>query len=226
MTQCQIVYNVDIVLCIDATGGMTYLIEQVKSGALKFYDDLTHRIQSKDKVVDVMRVRVIAFRDYYVDKEPMLESPFFTLPAEQAAFKAFVSKIRATGGGDEPECGLEALSLAIKSDWTKVGNKQRQLIVILTDASAHPLEKAYKPDNYPSDIPADFDDLTDLYEDKQGHMNENAKRIVLIAPEEYPWTDISNNWDQTVLFPFPSIADDSISNMGYGSILDLIARSV
>lgn len=225
MTQGQIMYTVDIVLCIDATGSMGNIIEQVKAGALKFYDDLTAKMQSKDKVVDVMRVKVIAYRDYLDNPyNAMVESPFFTLPAEQAAFKAFVSKIRAEGGGDEPESGLEALSLAIKSDWTKIGNKRRQIIVVWTDASAQQLEREDKPDNYPSDMPADFDDLTDLYEDNQGHMNKNAKRIVLFAPEAYPWINIGTNWNQAILYP--SSAGNGLSDMDYGSILDLIAHSV
>ena len=225
MTQGQILYTVDIVLCIDATGSMSSIINSVKAGALRFYDDLTANMQSKDTVIDVMRVRVIAFRDYYDDPNgAMIESPFFTLPQEQDAFKRFVSKIEASGGGDEPENGLEAVSLAIKSDWSKIGDKRRQVIVVWTDASAHPLEKGDKPHNYPTDIPSNFDELTDIYEANQGYMNKNAKRIVLFAPEAYPWTEMGTNWNQAILYP--SKAGDGLSEMDYGSILDLIAHSV
>lgn len=225
MTQGQILYTVDIVLCIDATGSMSSIINSVKAGALRFYDDLTAKMQSKDKVIDVMRVRVIAFRDYYDNSNgAMIESPFFTLPQEQDAFKRFVNKIEASGGGDEPENGLEAVSLAIKSDWSKIGDKRRQVIVVWTDASAHPLEKGDKPHNYPTDIPSNFDELTDIYEANQGYMNKNAKRIVLFAPEAYPWTDMGTNWNQAILYP--SKAGDGLSEMDYGSILDLIAHSV
>jgi hypothetical protein len=225
MTQGQILYTVDIVLCIDATGSMSSIINSVKAGALRFYDDLTAKMQSKDKVIDVMRVRVIAFRDYYDNSNgAMIESPFFTLPHEQDEFKRLVSKIEASGGGDEPENGLEAVSLAIKSDWSKIGDKRRQVIVVWTDASAHPLEKGDKPHNYPTDIPSNFDELTDIYEANQGYMNKNAKRIVLFAPEAYPWTEMGTNWNQAILYP--SKAGDGLSEMDYGSILDLIAHSV
>jgi hypothetical protein len=225
MTQGQILYTVDIVLCIDATGSMSSIINSVKAGALRFYDDLTAKMQSKDKVIDVMRVRIIAFRDYYDDAHgAMIESPFFTLPQEQDAFKRFVSKIDASGGGDEPENGLEAVSLAIKSDWSKIGDKRRQVIVVWTDASAHPLEKGAKPHYYPTDMPSTFDELTDIYEASQGYMNKNAKRTVLFAPEAYPWTDMGTNWNQAILYP--SKAGDGLSDIDYGSILDLIAHSV
>ncbi len=224
MTQ-GIKYAVDIVLCIDATGSMSSIIERVKSGALKFYDDLNAKMTAKDKVVDEMRVRVIAFRDFWADgNEAMTESPFFKLPAEQDGFRSFISTIKASGGGDEPENGLEALALAIKSDWSTSAERRRQVIVVWTDASAHPLEKELKPLTYPADMPANFDALTDLYEDGQGHMNKSAKRIVLFAPEASPWTVIGSNWNQAVVYP--SKAGDGLSDMDYGTILELISNSI
>ena len=68
----SIKYNIDIVMVIDATGSMDSLIGTVKSNALTFYDDLTASMARKSKHVDQVRVRVIVFRDYIADKEPML----------------------------------------------------------------------------------------------------------------------------------------------------------
>ena len=70
---------------------------------------------------------MIAFRDYGVDSEPMLESKFFTLDGESGAFHEFVEGIEATGGGDEPESSLEALALAMKSDWVRTGSVRRHV---------------------------------------------------------------------------------------------------
>ena len=40
--------------------------------------------------------------------------------------------------------------MAIRSDWSRVGDKRRQLVVVWTDASAHPfLDKPGKPAGYP-----------------------------------------------------------------------------
>jgi hypothetical protein len=160
-----VTYSVDIVLCIDVTGSMQKLIDKVKANALRFYEDLQKVIAEKDKMIDELRGRVIAFRDYYVDGDKaMLESPFFRLPGEQERFAAFVRPLQADGGGDEPETGLEALALAIQSAWSKSGDKRRQLIVMWTDASVHKLEKnaEAKPSNYPQDLPKNFDELTDV----------------------------------------------------------------
>lgn len=53
---------------------------------------------------------------------------------------------------DEPESGLEALALAMGSDWETSGTSKRHAIVLFTDASAHPLEQQLDgiPENYPS----------------------------------------------------------------------------
>ena len=109
-------YAVDIVFCIDATGSMTPIIDQVKANALRFYDDVQSNLTAKGKNVDQLRVRVIGFRDFAADGAAALdESPFFTLPDEQADFSAFVNGLVAEGGGDAPESGLEAVALAIDS---------------------------------------------------------------------------------------------------------------
>jgi len=197
----QLKYSVDIVLCIDATGSMGPVISDVKSNAIKFYQDLNSNMEAKGKSIDSLRVKVIVFRDFYVDGEKSYkESSFFTLPAEGLKFSTFINSILADGGGDEPENGLEALASAIQSQWNKTGDKKRQIIVIWTDASAHPLENLRsKPDNYAATVPANLDVLTDLWEGQE-FMNSNGKRLIIYSPDSYPWTDIANNWMNTIHF--------------------------
>jgi hypothetical protein len=122
-------YAVDIVMCIDATGSMGSMIKKVKDSALKFYDDLSNVMAEKDKAIDTLRVRVIVFRDYYADgNKSMMTSSFFTLPQDAKAFESFVKPFSAEGGGDEPENGLEALALAIKSEWLTDADKAAKLL--------------------------------------------------------------------------------------------------
>jgi hypothetical protein len=213
-------YTVDIVFCIDATGSMTPIIERVKAAASKFHSDVTRVLDKKEKVIDTLRARVIAFRDYGVDgSQAMVESPFFELPRQQDEFSNFLSSIRAEGGGDEPENGLEALALALKSDWTKVGDRKRQVVVLWTDASAHPLEKAMGPSNMPKSL----DQLADMWEG-QSYVSASARRLLLYAPETSPWSSIGDSWEQTIYLP--SVAGDGLSEVEYESILSTIAESV
>ena len=111
-------YNVDIVMCIDATGSMAPIIAEVKKNALSFYEKFFNAMNAEGKTVQKLRIKVITFRDFKVDTQPMVESRFFDLGAgEEADFARFVEAIEAIGGGDLPESSLEALALAIKSDW-------------------------------------------------------------------------------------------------------------
>ena len=99
----QLTYHVDMVFCIDATGSMRHVIDFVKQNALNLYRDITEEMQKKHKVVDRMRVRVMAFRDYVADGEDaMLSSDFFELPQQAQLFYDCVNGIEARGGGDIP----------------------------------------------------------------------------------------------------------------------------
>lgn len=220
-------YNVDIVLCIDSTGSMGGIIEKAKTAALNFHEDLLAAMKEKDKNIDNLRIRVISYRDYFVDGDKsMVQSPFYKLPEETEGFSNFVKSCSPEGGGDEPESGMEALALAFKSDWSTGGDKRRQIIIIWTDASCHPLEKGVKdrPSHYPEDIPKSFDELTDFWEDGQGALSMGAKRLILYTPDAYPWTDISTHWSNTV--HYPSKAGEGLEEIDYKEILEAIANSV
>jgi len=221
-------YAVDLVLVIDATGSMTPIIDAVKSGALKFHDDFEKHMTRIHKRIDSLRVRVIVYRDFYADAaaDSLVMSDFFQLPAERGPFSDFLSAIVATGGGDEPETGLEALTEAIRSPWAAEGTKQRQVIVLWTDASAHPLEKmaGAKPAGYPEKMPADINELTDLWDGQTALVKRAAKRLLLFSPDAEPWTDIANNWENTL--HYASKAGDGLRDKDYEMILDAIAQSV
>ncbi len=173
-------YVVDIVLCIDSTGSMSPIIDKVKETALRFHDDLNAIMSEKNKAIDTLRLKVISFKDYWADgSRAMSESQFFLLPDEREKFSRFVKDIVADGGGDEPENGLEAVALAIRSDWSKAGDRRRQLVVVWTDASAHPLDKSGKPSGYPSDLPKNLDQLTDIWEGQSSSVSRTGKRLIL-----------------------------------------------
>ncbi|MFC5949800.1 vWA domain-containing protein [Pseudonocardia lutea] len=218
-------YAVDIVFCIDVTGSMTPILDAVKANALRFYDDVQHNLVAKGKNVDELRVRVVAFRDFFADGEAALqESPFFALPADQVGFSDFVNGLLAEGGGDAPESGLEAVALAVNSPWTNRGDRRRQVVVVWTDAPAHPLDPTNIPAELRGRVPADFSALTDLWEDAQGPLGASSKRLILFAPDAPGWSDISGVWENVV--HYPSQAGAGLSDVDYGTIVDSIGNSV
>jgi hypothetical protein len=218
-------YAVDIVFCVDVTGSMTPILDAVKANALAFYDDVQTNLTEKGKNVAQLRVRVVAFRDFVADGEAAIdESPFYTLPDERGAFAEFVNGLIAQGGGDAPENGLEAVALAINSPWTTVGDRRRQVIVVWTDQPAHPLDPTVVPADLASRVPADFNALTDAWEDEQGRMGSSSKRLILFAPDGPGWSDISSVWENVV--HNPSQAGGGLSEVDYGTIIDSIGNSV
>ena len=204
----EITTYVDIVFCIDVTRSMSPIINTVKNLTLDLYDDLITNMREKNyRIVKQLRVKVIAFRDYYCDGPyAMEESKFFTLPEQKTEFRNFVASLEAKGGGDEPENALEAMALAMKSDWVRVTDpnkeKARNVVVIFTDASAHPLEKSADgvSEYYPTDMLKNYKELYEAWCGGQDScmdkgesyvMDTMAERLIIFAPEDaYPWSDM------------------------------------
>ena len=198
-------YNVDIVMCIDVTGSMSGILDEVKAKALSLYPKFVAEMQKFEKSVEQLRIKVIAFRDYGVDSEPMLESKFFVLDEEKEEFLDFVSALEPLGGGDTPESALEAISLAFKSDWVNTpGTIKRYVTLVYTDAPAAPLGINATAEGYPADMPKDMAEFRELWDhpcDEQvlaKPMWERGRRLVVYAPDVEPWTDIGL-WDGGVI---------------------------
>lgn len=218
-------YAVDLVFCIDKTGSMVPLVRRIKANALKFHEDLSAKMEEMNKRIDELRIRVIAFGDVWADGDNWLEeSQFLELPAQIDEYKNFVTEIEAKGGGDEPENGLEALALALQSSWTKGGDRRRHAVVVWTDTSAHTLESAAAdpPSNYPAEMPESLDELTDQWDSQQ--IDASARRLIVFAPDVYPWSDIAAHWEETV--HFPSRGGDGLGEMDYDFIMNMLAHSI
>ena len=220
-------YAVDIVFVIDITGSMTPVIDQVKAGALSFHDRLLDIMGAKDKYVSSLRLRVVAYRDYLDNPaDGLFQTPLFQLPDHRTNFDAYVQGLFADGGGDEPESGLEGIAVALQSDWERGLDRRRHVVVLFTDASAHPLEAAHGRHipGYPA-IPTTFDELTDMWDDPQGMVMEfSAKRLLMYAPDVYPWNVISASWDNVL--HYPSSAGRGLNEVEFDQIIDAIAGSV
>lgn len=220
-------YTVDIVFVIDATASMQDLIDIVKQNALSFYSDLTGIMTKKNKVIKSLRIKIIAFRDYIADgNNAMLSTDFFNLPEEADDFRDTVNSIDAFGGGDDPEDGLEALAIAIRSKWSTESLKRRQIIVVWSDAAAHELGFGSSAACYPNGMPRDFNELTRWWGDKQdeGYMNYNAKRLIMFTPDEYGWKEITHSWDNVI--HYISEAGNGLEEVNYHQIIDAIANSI
>lgn len=219
-------YNVDIVMCIDATGSMAPIIEEVKANAISFYQKFIDAMEENDKEVDQLRIKVISFRDYGCDDEPMVESQFFALPDQNEEFKNFVNGIEAKGGGDGPENALEAIALALKSDWTTGGSKRRHAVLVFSDAPALPLGERAGAGSYPTGMPTDIAQLGSWWEGTDQTLTstyqQKAGRLVAFVPNAEPWTELQA-WNR--YWPAFSPAGTGLPDVDIQSAIDLMVGS-
>jgi len=223
----KIKYNVDMAFCIDVTGSMDNIIEIVQNNALNLYQDVKKCMDQKGKHVDTLRVRIIAYRDYLEDgADAMLVTNFFTLPQEADNLRKCVSSLVAKGGGDDPEDGLEALAYAIKSKWNTDSAKKRHVIVLWTDDDAHDLGFGKSSAYYPKGMASDIRELTAWWGDvdEPGYMDQEAKRLVLFAPDMPGWKQVSDNWDKVL--HYPSDAGNGLKDVEYSQIISVISQTI
>lgn len=218
--------NIDVVFCIDGTGSMAPCIESVKNNARRFYLDFAAAMTDFGSEIDSMRVKVIVFRDYHDDgDESMVQSSFFELPADNAEFEKFLSDISANGGGDGPENGLEALYYAMKSDFT-TGSKDRQVIVLFTDAEALELKQRAGEANYPADM-VDEAGLIEMWsclvQEKGFKLREKNKRLVLFAPDGTKYKELKSKLNRSIFEPVDMA--HGLGDIDFKEIIKIIAAS-
>lgn len=201
----------DIVYCIDLTSSMRPIINKVKETAVTLHDNLQKKMRdSYSRSIKQLRVKVIGFRDAYCDGELSFEvSDFFYLPEEAEEFKHFVDRLEAKGGGDLPENALEAIAMAMQSDWCTTLDssvRKRHIIVLFTDAPAHELEQSKDgiDENYPENMPKSYSELMDMWYG-QGigvtTLNQIAKRMAVYAPKTAdPWNNLLNDFNMCKVY--------------------------
>lgn len=117
----------DLVLAIDTTGSMGGVINDVKANVRQLITSLRTGGGS-------VRVGIVAYRDIH-DAYVVLPFPLTALDdAGTAALLAFVSGLRAGGGGDWPEKLDAALDVAAGMTWR---GDVPSSIVVIADAPAH-----------------------------------------------------------------------------------------
>lgn len=224
---------VDIVYCIDLTHSMSPIIDLVKKTALSLDEQLRDGLAEKGRAVSKLRVKVVGFRDLYVEREKALEiSDFFSLPGQKDEFYDFVRSLKAAGGGDFPENSLEAIALAMNSNWCQTYDpdiRKRHIIVLFTDAEAHPLEKAAQGTNkfYPPNMPADIDEFIDMWTGQNAVMDDDAKRLVVYAPGD---SDLFNLFDSQAgggdIYAQPIEKDTGGKDLSNEMLIDMLTNSI
>ena len=219
-------YNVDIVMCIDGTASMRPVMAEVKAKALSFHKKLFEALEEYYEIVGQLRIKVIVFRDYVCGERPIEESEFFVLDGQTAEFNAFVNAIEAKG---ESQCknALEAIAVALKSDWTTGGSRRRHIILVFSDSAALPLGECASCAGYPRGMPENLNALTAWWEGFNNSLDSNYQnlfgRMVAFVPNAYPWTDMQA-WNR--YWPVFSRAGDGVSDDEIRDICDCLIGDI
>jgi hypothetical protein len=117
--------GLDLVLVIDSTESMQFVIDEVKAHAASLVANL-------QRMVPTARVGVVVYRDQgdeYVTK-------WSDLSFKTDKLRSFISNITASGGGDWEEAVLEGVDAAVHElSWRK---KSKKIIVLIGGSPPHP----------------------------------------------------------------------------------------
>ncbi len=207
---------------------MQYTLTQFKREATVLYDRIVDALKSASKKIPNIRIKIIGIKTFDIDgASACIESRFFKIQCqeENSKYIKFLYQLIANGNGDCVDT-ITALSLAIKSDWTLNGDKQRHIVVLITDISANKLEDANRSNPYyPKNTPVSFEELTDTWlsptsgQTSKIKLKQSTKRLIVFAPQMYPWPEIYESWDQVVYNPFKaSVSYEDIINAIVGYI--------
>ncbi|MBR4550219.1 MAG: VWA domain-containing protein [Oscillospiraceae bacterium] len=193
-------YDIDIVICLDGSRRMGPYLSMAKEEMAALLDTFVQTMEKKDQEVAQLRARYIVFRDYACDGEPMVESPFFTLPEQYDAFRDYLDAVEPRGGG-EAQNGLEALALALLSDWTTGKEKLRQIVWIFSAGAELPLGERADCPAYPGGLPKSFEELGDWWEGNGlppgSSYQPSAGRLIAFVPKKEPWIGL-DRWKRVL----------------------------
>jgi hypothetical protein len=175
-------------------------------------------------------VRIVEFRDLRHDGPNAIQgTPFFVLPDQAEEHGRAISRLTARDEpGPVPESALEALAVAIRSDWERSRDKRRHIIVVCTDAPAYPLglHELPNPDGSSAPWPTSWEELQAMWGDEidEGEMEYAAKRLVVFAPNDYPWNEIMDSFENCAWLE--SAAGQGMVEIDVKEIIAAIAGSV
>ena len=197
-------YCVDIVVCIDLTSDMHIFIEEFKEKAINFYESFIDAMEENGHEISQFRIRVIGFGDTVSGVKSIVDSgKFFLLPDEKKEFGCFVRSLPGIKlQYSFANIGLEAIEMAMKSDWTNAGDRQKHVILMLTSSAVYKnREKSGNP-SCPEGMPVDLDELARWWKNgvPNGSFNPKSGRMAVFAPEAYPWSDMMS-WNRCWIEP-------------------------
>lgn len=196
----------DVVFVFDCTGSMDPYIDGVK-------DNVASLIKGFNATANVKldwRVRAMGYKDFFVDKDCLINDFLFTDDADEFANNQ-LARLRADGGGDEKESALDALWYALKrTDWRPRCTK---VIVLFTDAGTKGLH------NRTMDELGVVDDVSYL----QQELMKNKVQLFLYGKTD-PVYEQLHQTERAHVYQYDDLG--KLLDSDFGELLEIIGKTV
>ncbi len=226
---------VDFAFCVDVSPSMEPHFTNIRRTITRQVTELSGRALDKGIHIDQVRARVIPFCS--ADFQPPATDFFPLSPAvgrlrgkslkSNARFlEALEAATRVIATDSGTPHSLRALETAFRSQWVQEEGKRLHITVVFTDfESAQPAESSRV--NHPgleASTLSHLHYLTDLWEECNGTaMFYPGRRLMLFAPDVYPWNVIGDEWAQTCFLP--SRAGEDLSDVEMETIFEVLLNS-
>lgn len=219
-------WKMDFVICVEATKAMTDIADEVKLVIKKIINDIPESCEDIGIRVAKLRVKFILFRDYGCCPEAMIESDFMDIIDETEKVFNYIDNIEFKGGYGYCNA-LEAVALALKSNWTTGHNKVRRAVMMFSRSSVHPLGLKSRTSSYPADMPADVPQLiTWLHGNEQittGIFLPRTSVFVAFVPDIEPWRSLQAS--NIYYMHYVSYAGVGVEDIDIRSATDLMVNN-
>lgn len=149
--------SLDVMFLMDCTGSMSSWIQKTCEEIISIMDSILENNPHTD-----INMCFIGYRDH-CDGKIRFETQDFT--SDIISLKKFINKVKASGGGDEPEDVAGALDIGLKMSWTA----SAKYAVLVSDAPCHGVKyHKVSGDSYPNGDPNGLviEDLIAAYGEK------------------------------------------------------------
>ena len=196
--------KVDIVFCVDLARSMQNRLEDIKAFIISFWPELEEHYSQWNKEVSEIRAKVILFNNSSVQSE-IQESEFYNLKEadNKEGFVSYIESINPTNSLFKMNNAVKALLCAIQTKWKPDDVLERDfvrhIIVLFTGGNKN---GEYEIDGFVANEDNEYslDMLTDIWNDgNYKHiLSPRGKRLVLFAPQEFPWKEIFLTWNYVI----------------------------
>lgn len=202
-----------IVFCIDTNSTSSRYLDNVKSRVINLYAILQSTALKWEVELTEVKVKIII---YGSKSKHLKESRWYNISESRGLSKeylfAFSRKIKCEET-NEDSLGLESLLRAINCDWPPVEERYtKQVIILHSDSASNVIDEKL------------FHEVTNSWMNNHisSNLKQRSKRLILLTPDVYPWVDIYQYFDQTILSPMEIDNDveyfDVISPLLYNSL--------